>query len=145
MKTLLIISTIFLGTSLLSNDLSWVDEQVEAIKPPRSGMNSKSLYGIKNPFVFLEKKTKKDKKSKSAVKDTTSNFAKKVVKKKPLTLSLILNSSVLINDAWYKQGDKVDGYTVKEITPKSVLLTKKKKQLLLSTRSNSKNLKFNNK
>ena len=42
MKTIIITLSILLSTSLLSDELSWVDEQVQAIKPSRTGMKNKS-------------------------------------------------------------------------------------------------------
>jgi hypothetical protein len=145
MKKLLAMSILLLSTSLFSNELLWVDEQVEAIKPPRKGMNISSLSAIKDPFVFLKKEEKKE--TSSPLNNGLVTIPTKSVKKSPkvLTLSLILNNSAMINNVWYKKGDKVSGYNVAHIDAKTVLLTKKKKQLLLSTKSSNKNLKFNNK
>lgn len=146
MKNLLIILTILLSSSLFSNELDWVDEQVEAIKPARSGMSYKTVSSLHNPFVYLKKKEKENTTS-STVAQTTSNTKTQKVKqtKQVLTLWLIMNDSAKINDVWYKKGDRVNGYEIQEIDSQSVLLTKKKKKLLLSTRSSNKNLKFNNK
>lgn len=143
MKTLLLISTLILSVSLSSNELLWVDEQVEAIKPPRKGMDIKSLNGLKDPFVFLIKEEKKTPLANNSTVTTPTTTVKK--HPKPLRLSLVLNNSAMINDIWYKKGDKLGSYTVSKISQKSVLLTKKNKQLLLSTKSSTKNLKFNNK
>jgi len=147
MKKLLTILTFLLSSSLFCNELAWVDEQVKAIKPARDGMNSRALLGINDPFVFLKKVQKDKKLSKKTVKSTIkqSNSIKNVrMGKKVLTLSLILNNSAMINDIWYKKGDSVNGYKITEVSTNSVILTKKKKQLLLSTRNSSKNLKFKN-
>jgi len=143
MKKLLIISTLFLGCSLYSNELKWVDEQIEAIKPPRTGMDTSILSNIKDPFLFLIKEEKRE----PSPTDSLVTIPIESVKKAPqrLTLSLILNNSALINDTWYKKGDRVNGYQLAQITPKSVLLTKKNKQLLLSTKSSNKNINFKNK
>ena len=143
MKTLLIPCIFLLGSALFSNELSWVDEQVQAIKPERTGMNSKSLNLIKDPFIFIKTKVVDKKKILSSSPGVKSLQPK--AQKKILTLSAIVNGSAMINQQWYKKGDKIDGYTIKEIDLKTVLLSKNKKQLLLSTRSVSKNLKFNNK
>lgn len=149
MKKLLLTSTLLVATTLFSNELAWVDEQIEAIKPPRSGMSTKALSNLKNPFIYLKKE--EDKKIKSSYSTTKVNAKstlgknEKVKKKSVLTLSLIMNNSAMLNDLWYKKGDKINGYTITEITHKSVLLVKNKKKLLLSTKSSSKNLKFNTK
>jgi hypothetical protein len=145
MKQLSILLVLVLGTSLLSNELLWVNEQVEAIKPPRKGMDTKELSQIKDPFVFLKKEEKKEL-APSLGQNVVSVPTKQVKKsQQPLLLSVILNNSVMINNVWYKKGDKVREYTLTEINRNSVLLTSKKKKLLLSTKSSSKNLKFNNK
>lgn len=59
MKKYLLILTLTMSTSLFANELHWVDTQVEAIKPPRKGMQTQELAGIKDPFVFLVKKEDK--------------------------------------------------------------------------------------
>ena len=155
MKTFFITIVILLTSSLSSNELSWVDEQVEAIKPPRTGMKSRELSGLKDPFIFLAKNKSKKPESKTASKSstssttraTTSSGAKKIIKKKvnSLTLTTVINTSAMINGKWYKIGDKVRGYKVSKMDFKSVLLTKKSKKLLLSTNSKNKNLNFKNK
>ena len=146
MKKLLIIASIFLSSSLFCNELAWVNEQVEAIKPARKGMSLRTLASTEDPFVFL-KKVKTEKKASAPSRTTTSAASKQSTKKSKqrLTLSLIMNNRAMINNTWYKKGDTVNGYKVKEIDFKSVLLTKKKKKLLLSTKSSNTNLKFNNK
>ena len=140
MKKLLIISTILLSSSLFCNELAWVDEQVEAIKPSRVGMDSSLLTKIHDPFIFLRKPQ-----TQASTSPKIVSVSKPTKVKQVLILSLIVNNTALINDVWYKIGDKVNGYEIKEIDAKSVLLTNKKKQLLLSTKSSSNNLKFNNK
>ncbi|MBN2815674.1 MAG: hypothetical protein JXQ67_03270 [Campylobacterales bacterium] len=151
MKTILLISVFILSCSLSANELAWVDEQIEAIKPPRSGINSKTLASLNNPFIYLKKKDEPVKNTTTAAHtnslSNTKNLSTKSVTqgKNVMSLSLVVNSSAMINDSWYKKGDTINGYTVNEITPKSVLLVKKKKQLLLSTKSSTKNIKFNTK
>ncbi len=149
MRKLLILATLFFATALLSDELAWVDQQVEAIKPPRSGANTQLLVSAHTPFVFLKKEEKKEGKKVFASKLPTSTTGSKVTAPKPkaqkLTLWLIVNKSAKINDSWYKQGDSVAGYKIENIDSKSVLLKKRKKTLLLSTRSSSSKLKFNNK
>lgn len=147
MKKYLLPLTLLLGSTLCANELSWVDQQVEAIKPPRKGMSPKELAGLQDPFIFLVKKDEKKAPSGVAPTPNLVTLPTQVVEAppKPLILSLILNNKAMINDAWYKKGQKVEGYVVSEIHQNSVLLKSKKKKLLLSTRSSSKNLKFNNK
>jgi len=144
MKTLIISLSLLVATHILADELSWVDEQVQAIKPARSGMSSRSLSHIKNPFIFLAKNgggssEKKATTTKAKPKDS-SKTAK--VASKVLSLAAIMNNAAMISGSWYKIGDSINGYKVREITSDSVLLTKNKKKLLLSTKSTRKNLKF---
>lgn len=146
MKISLMVLTIFLGSAAFSSELAWVDEQVEAIKPPRSGVSEKVLSITQDPFVFLQEISEVEKK-KLISNGTTphASTSKAKPKKRTLTLWLILNKTAKIDDHWHKEGDKLAGYKVEIIGTKSVLLTKNNKKLLLSTRSSSTNLKFKNK
>jgi len=143
MKKLTVLLLILLSTTLFANELSWVDKQVEAIKPPRHGLVEKNISSLKDPFIFFS--------AKKATKKKSSHKRYKRISKKvshhPSTLKLgaIMNNSAFISGKWYKEGEKISGYTLEKVGPKSVLLTKGKKQILLSTLSKSKNLKFNNK
>ncbi|MEN8303943.1 MAG: hypothetical protein ABFQ64_07720 [Campylobacterota bacterium] len=156
MKTFFIVITALLTANLNANELAWVDEQVEAIKPPRTGMKSRELSILKDPFIFLKKNRTDESKKKSTKRSSaprvaksatssTSGSKKIVKKKKGLTLSAVINTSAMINGKWYKIGDKISGYKVTKMDSTSVLLTKKSKKLLLSTNSKNKNLNFNNK
>ncbi|WP_297439626.1 hypothetical protein [Sulfurimonas sp.] len=143
MKTLYI-ALLLIGT-LSANELSWVDEQVEAIKPSRQGLSDKAASKLKDPFIFLIVK-KEDVKGKKTLKKRVrrSNYVKKTYTRK-FTLKAILNKSALINGRWYKEGDKVYGYKLKIIDLNTVLLNRSNKKILLSTKSKSKNLKFKHK
>jgi len=156
MKTFLILVTVLFTVDLVANELSWVDEQVEAIKPPRTGMKSRELSTTKDPFIFLSKNRIKHTENKDGTvrrqttstssKTTTVSALKKPKKKQgPLSVAMVMNSSAMINGHWYKVGDKIKGYRVSNIDSTSVLLTKNEKKLLLSTKSKSKNLNFRNK
>lgn len=156
MKTLLIAIALLLTVSLSSDELAWVDEQVSAIKPPRTGMKSRELSMVRDPFIFLKKNRIDEANNKSSSKTarprstpnriaTSSEMKKVVKKKKSLSVTMLMNSSALINGKWYKLGETVNGYKVSKIDSTSVLLTKKNKKLLLSTNSKNKNLNFNNK
>ncbi len=149
MKTFFMTIVVLLTVNLSSNELAWVDEQVEAIKPPRIGMKNRELAVVKNPFIFLNKNRsvssgkKSSTQQKSAKKKVASTSA--IKKKTSLSVTMLMNSSAMINGTWYKVGDIVNGYKVSKMDTHSVLLTKKSKKLLLSTNSKSKNLNFNNK
>jgi len=156
MKTFIITTIVLLGININANELTWVDEQVEAIKPPRIGMKSRELSILKDPFIFLKKNRIDKEKNKSentrtrvsSTPNKLANFSdtKKTIKKKrSLSVTMLMNSSAMINGKWYRVGDTINGYKVSKMDKDSVLLTKKSKKLLLSTNSKSKNLNFNNK
>ena len=151
MKTFIIVPLLMSTLALSANELDWVDEQVEAIKPSRLGMKSQDLARIKDPFIFLKKNKKKSEKKTttsvavaSNVVASSSNTKTEVKPRRSLELSMVMNKSVLISGKWYRLGDSVSGYKIEEIHMNSVLLTKKKKRLLLSTASKTKTLNFKN-
>jgi len=149
MKTLILTMLISSVTTLLfSSELTWVDKQIEAIKPPRTGLTKKEISLLKDPFILLveEQQDKKDIKSKKSVK-SKYNYKKKIRKKRSyhFKLQAIMNKSVLINGKWYKEGDSIYGYKIAKVNRKSVLLLKGTKKLKLTTVSQTKNLKFNEK
>jgi len=146
MKKLILISLLFLSTHILANELAWVDEQVEAIKPPREGVSNRDISKLKDPFIFLHAK-----KAKKRARSPYRRYSKKSSKHRvqthssKISLEAILNKSALINEKWYHEGEKVYGYKLEKVNLQSILLTRGKKQILLSTETKSKNLKFNNK
>ncbi|MBU0721249.1 hypothetical protein KJ877_07900 [bacterium] len=146
-------------SSVGANELSWVDEQVKAIKPARSGIGSSNITVLKDPFIFLEKnKSVKIEDKKSSIQTASNNTvssstasadtlnSKKLKKEAQSTIALnaIINSSALINNKWYKLHDKVQSYTITNISRKSVVLTRGNKNIVLSTNTKNSNLKFKN-
>lgn len=157
MKNLLITLLLLLSVDLLANELEWVDKQIQAIKPPRSAISSAKINAVKDPFIFLNKETKKDKaKLATNVKKTSTNryrskssSSKATTNKisrntRSYTLDAIINKSALINGKWYKINTKVGKYTLSSVNVTNVTLKYKNKELLLSTRSKAKKLKFKN-
>jgi len=150
MKNLLMIIPLFISLNLFAeNELKWVDEQIQAIKPPRSGISKSSVNATENPFIFLNKIKSKEKRKTTYTRKVNkvqnkSNSVQIYKKNITLRLSAIMNNSALINGRWYKIKDKVGQYTLMEITRKNVLLTYKAKKLLLSTNSKNRSLKFKN-
>jgi len=51
MKNLYSLLILLIAAQLFSNELTWVDEQVEAIKPARIGVSQKEISKIKDPFI----------------------------------------------------------------------------------------------
>ena len=157
MKKLIILLSIVTFTSLIAdnnvtvntNELSWVDEQVEAIKPPRSGAKNGYLNSIRNPFVFLktgkaEKTVSNNSSAKPKVATVTKTQTAPKQKKKSLTLEAIINKTALIDGRWYQEGESVYGYKIEKIDGRNVNLNKNGKHVLLTTKSELKSLKFNN-
>ncbi len=141
---------VFSSITLIANELEWVDEQIEAIKPPRSGISSSKINTVGDPFIFLKQKKDKIKKSKIAskskytLKKPSPNSNKVTKKSTVLVLDAIINKSALINGKWYKLKDKVGKYTLSSVDRTDIILSYKKKRLFLTTNSKNKNLKFKN-
>ncbi|MEO1937834.1 MAG: hypothetical protein ABGW85_04270 [Sulfurimonas sp.] len=143
------LTLIVTATCLFSNnnELTWVDEQIEAIKPPRVGLSPKEINQLKDPFILLvEKKEDKKTVAKKEKKHSRYNYTKKVHKRSyHFSLEAIMNKSALINGKWYKEGTYIYGYKITNVDRNKVILTKGSKKITLSTISKKKNLKFNKK
>jgi len=143
---LLILLSIFVANA---NELDWVEEQVKAIKPPRVGISANEVAKLKDPFIFVKKEVKKEKKKEAVTKDGKKQTASKGVitkktnkKKGYLVLEATMNKSALINGKWYKQGSKVGIFKLKKVRLTSVILVKGRKKVVLSTIIKNKKLKF---
>lgn len=156
MKTFLILSFLIFTFQISADEVTWVNEQIEAIKPPRSEVSTAEINTLKDPFIFLGKNASKDKGSSVGNKNlatrsagskagSTGKRSSRYRTSKAFKLDVIINSSALINSKWYRLNEKVNGYTVSEISRNSVLLTNKGKKILLSTKSNILNLKLKSK
>lgn len=140
MKTMLLL--LLLPLTMLAEsvqpDMKWVDQEIEAIKPPRKGVHSGALLGLKNPFYIQ-----------LILNQPPGSGTKTVVAKpkrheRPFTLEAVINSrTAMIDGKWYKQDEKVHGYTIQSIGKNSVLLQMKKKQITLSLVKSNKNIKIN--
>ncbi|WP_373003389.1 hypothetical protein [Sulfurimonas sp.] len=153
MKTYIVIAFVLSSIALSSNELSWVDTQVEAIKPARKGMSDDELNKIKDPFIFYKNRSKKNYvksikkpvKYASVKKYTTSSDTRSVILQQPskrLVLSAIINNSALINGEWYKVNESVDSFKLSSVNRTSVVLTKGNGKLVLTTSDTKRNLKF---
>ena len=137
MKTLLLLLPILLNSQPFSSDFSWIDSQINAITATRKGIEKETLNQSKNPFIFLTQKSQQ--KSSSLSKQVTPKKQTILKNKKSFNqkflLTLLLNKSAMINGNWYKVGETIDGYRLKSFNANSVLLTKKRTELLLSINS----------
>lgn len=133
-----------------TNELSWVDEQVEAIKPARTGIKNYKIDRLKNPFVFLKPIDKAGKsKRRVAPRVTTTHSSSQIQpaivhSSSSLALEAVINKSALINGRWYKEGQNVYGYTLKKVSGNTIYLTKNNKTKVLTTKVKHTSLKFNN-
>ena len=98
------------------------------IQSERKGIDMRGIKSIKEPFI----KPKKEQKV---------NKIKVPIKKEKIHLVLhaILNNKAYINDGWKKIGDKIEGYTLKHIGKRGVVLRKEnqiKKLLFYKKRAN---------
>ena len=158
MKSILLLWSIIFS-QLIANELTWVDEQVNAIKPNRDGVSNMQIAKLRNPFVYLKKNRPKEEKSNSnliapnlpsskntASRSVRTNRSRAItslrVKNQKLRLNAIINSAALINNEWHKKGDTVAGYKITYISKTKVKLSKSNKVTILTTQSNSNKLKF---
>ena len=147
MKNLYLLFTLLVTTQLFCQELAWVDEQIEAIKPERIGVSQKEISKINDPFIFLHKTNyAKLTKKRKEISPATYSAYKKVTKHRAMHLRLeaILNKSAMINGKWYKQGISIYGYKLKKVNRESILLIHKNKKLFLSTRNRNRKIKISN-
>ena len=140
--TLLITLSCLLFAGDKAVDLSWVDQEIAAIKKPRKGISYRAISLLKDPFIFLEKNRSKKREKKTAQKTLPSVIPssskacavapKKSAKKKGLKLMAIINNSALINGKWYKVGDHIGNYKIVKVTLDEVTLKSPSKTLVLT-------------
>jgi hypothetical protein len=144
MKTLFISLFLYLSFQLNASELTWVDAQIKAIKPPRIGLNPNKLTPLKDPFLFVKSKDTAKKKPKASTKLYRSTYKSRRLSLKRLHLTMIMNKSAKINGKWYKVNEKIRGYTIVNIKSSKVILGYHKKHYTLSTDTENKKLNFKN-
>ncbi len=146
MKIIILIFIALLHTQLSAEaDLKWVDEQIKAIKPSRTGVSNSFINRLKDPIKPLVKKTtgKSKTSSKSSTKKYyTSSKSTHKVHNKPLTLEAIMNNNAYINGKWYNVHDKVRGQKITLIDKDYVVLKYKKKKTRLFINNKNKKIKI---
>jgi hypothetical protein len=122
-------------------DMQWVDDEIAAIKPPRKGVPSSALRGLKDPFrdqLILNQPPVEES------GETPAQLPSEPEEQNNLTLQAIVNgNSALIDGKWYKEDEKIYGYLIQKIDRDSVLLQQKKKKLKLSLIVKNDNIKIN--
>jgi hypothetical protein len=111
-------------------ELAWVDEQIQAILPPRVGIPEGFINTLNDPMK-LKKPLSTISDSKLLAPPKLGLLTVPTIVEEPLHLQAIMNKSVLINTKWYKMNDQVRNYVLSEIKPNSILLVGKKDQKLI--------------
>ena len=123
---------IFIASIVTASDshLAWVDEQINAIKPQRSGISNDYINLLKDP-VKLEVPKSDPSQPGKATAFAASEKSNRKLNLKPLTLEAIINQSAYINGNWYQLYDEVRNSTLVAIEDNFVVLTDKKKKTRL--------------
>jgi hypothetical protein len=130
MKKFITASVLLLSIeAFATSDLKWVNEQVDAIKPSRTGISASFISELKDPIKPEEVKKVKKKNSPTIITSTTKSTRE--LHLKPLTLESIINKSAYINGKWYRENDQVRGKKITLISKNYVILQYKKKQTRL--------------
>lgn len=112
-------------------ELTWVDEQVQAIIPARVGIPEGFINSLRDPMKMKKAAPSTLPGSKLLAPPKLGSVLQPPIVEEPLRLLAIMNKSVLINGKWYKVGESVRSFILSEIKPSSVLLTGKKDQKLI--------------
>jgi len=101
-----------------------ITQQITEIKPARKGVKSVDVARVQSPFLMLreDKKKSKTKKKRRYKKQGTGG---------PLIMESAINKNVKISGKWYKEGDKVHGYTIVKVAAGEVLLKRNEKERTL--------------
>jgi len=114
-------------------ELTWVDEQIQAILPARIGIPEGFINSLRDPMK-MKKITVVPKAGNLLAPPRLGSIGimtpPKIIEE-PLRLQAIINKSVLISGKWYKVSDSVRNFTLLEIKPNSALLADKKDQKLI--------------
>lgn len=124
-------------------DLSWVDNEIAAIKPPRKGLAPTAVSRLENPFATQLMLNQPEAEAAESAGIIASPVAE-TSGEPGLRLQAILNgSTAMIDGTWYREDEKIEGYVVKQIDDHDVLLQKGKKKLKLSLLVQNEQIKIN--
>ena len=96
---------------------SSIDNMVEKIKKPRSGLSIETIEKVKDPFVIAKMNSEASEIIVSELKKPIPNF----------TLTAIINHQAYINGKWRKEGENVFGYELKYVGTKGVVMVYEKR------------------
>lgn len=116
MKRLLIANTL-LSISLFASSLSMAEitNMVNKIKKEREGISLGTLESTENPFL-----TQKPKEKPVEGLDELGDLI--LPDEINYSLKAVFNRKAFIDDKWYKKGETIGGYTISNISSKSVVL-----------------------
>lgn len=147
MKKILLIFTL-LHSFIQADELTWVDEQIAAIRPARVGLSDELIAHLSNPFNTQEEKEKLKLATKESIQSKVVPKPKKKYhhrsKNSKLVLDGLLNSAALINGKWYTLGERVGLYKLSYVGNDYVILRNKYRKKTLSIQSAKKKLNFKN-
>jgi len=103
--------------SASSGSFKTIDMMVENIKKPRKGLDISVLMKVEDPFVVATMNTEMSEVVVSELKKPVPNFS----------LIAIINHEAYLNDAWRKEGEKIQGYELKFVGNRGVVLTFEKR------------------
>jgi len=138
-----LITLLFLLSLVYSNEMAWVDQQIEAIKPLRKGLQPQQVNKLKDPFIYLSTTTKQPNSViQKALKPKVSTSVKSTLNYQSFHLQAIMNRAALIDGKWYKNGSYVYGYKLLIQNRTQVILKNKTQRVVLSTNKKIKTLKL---
>ncbi len=126
--------------AIAEDSLSWVDQQIAAIKPKRSGISDSKISEIKSPIRYRKIETEDAKKADGSKPAVVNIMLPEPVK--PLKVTAILNKSALIDGKWLKVNSSIRGYKIRRINSDNVLLQSRNKKLKLFIKEKNDNIKI---
>ena len=111
MKKISILLILSLSVSYADLSVNQIRDMVTKIHQKRDGINIETLSSTKEPFLHLIKEN-----------NTSISTMTQKVEETELILHAILNKKAYINNEWKKIDDTVDGYVLKYIGTKGVVL-----------------------
>ncbi len=137
-----LITLLFLLSLVQGNEMAWVDQQIEAIKPLRKGLQPQQVDKLQDPFIYLLGANKQQKTTQKQIEPKQPIAKKETHSYKAFHLQAIMNSAALIDGKWYKNGSYVYGYKLLIQNRTEVILKNKTQRLVLSTKKKIKTLKL---
>jgi len=111
MKKISILLILILSVSYADLSVNQIRDMVTKIHQKREGINIETLSSTKEPFLHLIKEN-----------NTSTSIITQKEEETELILHAILNKKAYINNEWKKIDDTVDGYVLKYIGTKGVVL-----------------------